>query len=61
MSLLAEQGAVTDQRSGLSLLPHTVGYIASCGVINSPTNVDDVRIGTAASWFLEKMNAQDDG
>ena len=24
-------------------------------------NVDGVRIGTAASWFLEQLNAQDDG
>jgi len=24
-------------------------------------NVDGVRIGTAASWFLEELNAQDDG
>jgi hypothetical protein len=24
-------------------------------------NVDGVRIGTAASWFLGKLNAQDDG
>jgi len=24
-------------------------------------NVDGVRIGTAASWFLEELNAQNDG
>ena len=24
-------------------------------------NVDGVRIGTAASWFLQELNAQDDG
>jgi hypothetical protein len=24
-------------------------------------NIDGVRIGTAASWFLEELNAQDDG
>jgi hypothetical protein len=24
-------------------------------------NVDGVRIGTAASWFLEELNAQEDG
>ena len=24
-------------------------------------NVDGVRIGTAASWFLKELNAQDDG
>ncbi|ELZ42611.1 hypothetical protein C463_10720 [Halorubrum californiense DSM 19288] len=24
-------------------------------------NVDAVRIGTVASWFLEELNAQDDG
>ncbi|OYR57628.1 hypothetical protein [Halorubrum halodurans] len=24
-------------------------------------NVDGVRIGTAVSWFLEELNAQDDG
>ena len=24
-------------------------------------NVDGVRIGTVASWFLEELNAQDDG
>ena len=24
-------------------------------------NVDGVRIGTAASWFLDELNAQNDG
>jgi hypothetical protein len=24
-------------------------------------NVDGVRIGTAASWFLEELNAREDG